>query len=389
MPHASKCSQYDTSIEIPFHPHRICSKHPFTTTIATRDRLFQLNAPNSQGLWLGSSKDEKWSLHIEKCILSTKTLPFETDFENDLICTIREFAVSGARLACAEPVGFVRSESTNTQYGIMGVELFFNLPKHPTPVIYAYHTVTVHANYHIMPDTTQTIQQVTCDADFMGQLTVFLSKGWKLVNICIDITAIADAYKMKASSKTVETIWIFEKEANKLYAEEPEYEGVIIEYLHKVKKGLDNKEVPCKDWRPVIAGMGVSGWELAGIIQTPLLIQSSFTTYTMKLLMVFQRRINPSMQRLIKESCSSVPSTPAGRKKERDIPAGVFGTVRRGSTGEGGSGHAYYHHTLKRYIYGDEPIGNGPVMNGVVPQMKARSEPDVIPPGFKQNCAWT
>jgi hypothetical protein len=74
----------------------------------------------------------------------------------------------------------------------MGVELFFNVPQHPEPTVYAYHAVTVHANYSIMPDTTQTIQQVTCDADFMGQLTAFLSKGWRLVNICIDITAIAE-----------------------------------------------------------------------------------------------------------------------------------------------------------------------------------------------------
>jgi len=39
--------------------------------------------------------------------------------------------------------------------------------------------------------------------------------------------------------------------------------------------------------------MGVSGWELATIIQTPLLTQSSFTTFTMKLLFLFQRRLKP------------------------------------------------------------------------------------------------
>jgi len=37
--------------------------------------------------------------------------------------------------------------------------------------------------------------------------------------------------------------------------------------------------------------MGISGWRLATIIQTPLLVQSSFTTYTMKLLFIFQRRL--------------------------------------------------------------------------------------------------
>lgn len=33
----------------------------------------------------------------------------------------------------------------------------------------------------------------------------------------------------------METIWIFEKEVSKMYDETPRYEGVIIEYLHKVK----------------------------------------------------------------------------------------------------------------------------------------------------------
>ena len=52
-------------------------------------------------------------------------------------------------------------------------------------------------------------------------------------------------------------------------------------------------ETPCRDWRPVIAGMGLSGWELATIVQTPLLIQSSFTTYILKMLFIFQRKLYP------------------------------------------------------------------------------------------------
>lgn len=39
---------------------------------------------------------------------------------------------------------------------------------------------------------------------------------------------------MKATSKAVETIWMFEKEASKLHDHTPQWEGVIIEYLHKV-----------------------------------------------------------------------------------------------------------------------------------------------------------
>ena len=131
-------------------------------------------------------------------------------------------------------------------------------------------------------------------------------------------------------------------------------------------------EVPCKDWRPVIAGMGVSGWELAAIIQTPLLVQSSFTTFTMKLLMVYQRRIHPSMEQLRRLTTSnSVPNTPGEtRSTAKDSggrKGGVFGT-RRSSAG---NAEAYFNHTLRRYVCGDdEPVGNGPVMNGFVPRQR-------------------
>lgn len=170
------------------------------------------------------------------------------------------------------------------------MELFFNIPVHRLPTVFTYHVITVSAHYHIVPDATQTVQQVECSADFLGQLRLFLNRGWNLVDICIDYTAIADAYSMRATSKVVETVWIFEKETSRLFDDTPIFEGVIIEYLHRIEMTLD-KEQPCRDWRPVIAGMGLSGWHLATIVQTPLLVQSSFSTYTMKLLFIFQRRL--------------------------------------------------------------------------------------------------
>ena len=43
------------------------------------------------------------------------------------------------------------------------------------------------------------------------------------------------AYQMKATTKAVEAIWIFEKEARKFNDDTPQWEGVIVEYLHKVR----------------------------------------------------------------------------------------------------------------------------------------------------------
>jgi len=75
---------------------------------------------------------------------------------------------------------------------VNGVELFFNIPVHRLPTVFTYHVITVSAHYHIVPDATQTVQQVECSADFLSQLRLFLNRGWNLVDICIDYTAIAD-----------------------------------------------------------------------------------------------------------------------------------------------------------------------------------------------------
>jgi len=82
------------------------------------------------------------------------------------------------------------------------VELFFNeplVPAHRRVTLYTYHVITVPAHYQIVADATQTVQQVECSTDFLGQLRLFLNRGWKLVDICIDSTAIADGRTMSIS----------------------------------------------------------------------------------------------------------------------------------------------------------------------------------------------
>ncbi len=48
--------------------------------------------------------------------------------------------------------------------------------------------------------------------------------------------SILAAFGMKTSSRLIDSIWIFEKEESLIDNQTPQYEGVIIEYLHKVKK---------------------------------------------------------------------------------------------------------------------------------------------------------
>ena len=43
------------------------------------------------------------------------------------------------------------------------------------------------------------------------------------------------AFGMKSEHSTIDTLWIFEKEVSRLNDTTPQYEGVIVEYLHKIK----------------------------------------------------------------------------------------------------------------------------------------------------------
>ena len=45
------------------------------------------------------------------------------------------------------------------------------------------------------------------------------------------------AFRMKTTMKYIDTLWIFEKEQSSLEDTTPRYEGVVLEYLHKVKVG--------------------------------------------------------------------------------------------------------------------------------------------------------
>ena len=73
----------------------------------------------------------------------------------------------------------------------MGVDLFFNIPRHDNPVIYEYHIINVPVKYFTPAREQHVAQHLECNADWMGQMKLFLDKGWKLVDICMDTTTLA------------------------------------------------------------------------------------------------------------------------------------------------------------------------------------------------------
>lgn len=127
-----------------------------------------------------------------------------------------------------------------------------------------------------------------------------------------------------------------------------------------------DSESPCRDWRPVIAGMGVSGWELASIVQTPLLVQSTFTVYTMKLLFIFQRPLVRALprSRFPPGRSAGFGGSSGSRAADRGLfetgagyPAGAgSGTLRTQQGGRAAGGH----------VHGNSTMSYGPLANGYV-----------------------
>ena len=103
--------------------------------------------------------------------------------------------------------------------------------------------------------------------------------------------------------------------------------------------------------------MGLSGWELATIVQTPLLVQSSFTTYVMKLLFIFQRKLIPSHRKATEDYIKKYQ-----KEQIKKDPLGYFRESGAGSYGTLPSNHGS---TIKETRKGNFPSTPQPPNNRV------------------------
>ena len=143
---------------------------------------------------------------------------------SDIMNKINHHSSKGGRLISLETNGHGITRGINfNMTGGMGVDILFQVPKEPTPPKYVYQVVNV-------PFTvTVTMRQQISHCDWLQSFSSYLNKGWKLVRVFID-----GSREWQGRELTVNSIWFFEKEASKLEDPTPIFEGVIIEYFHKV-----------------------------------------------------------------------------------------------------------------------------------------------------------
>ena len=180
----------------------------------------------------------------------------------------------------------------------MGTDLFFNMPLHPNPIIYTYMAISVPIPLKVSYGAARGID-VVCD--WMGNLSQHLNQGWRLADIYVDdVQQILQQYENNSNhpslfpQMSMNSVWFFEKQLNKLEDPTPLYEGTMIEYHIKAKVGFGSITSDF-DIMQLCQEMGNRGWKLTCVLETPKVISTGFMSVKFAILLFFQRRIiNPT-----------------------------------------------------------------------------------------------
>ena len=177
------------------------------------------------------TRRERGSLMVEKSIMqfmySGMFRRERVADTSDIMQKITHHTSRGGRLMCLQfnCAGLTRGMNFSMDRGI-GVDILFDIPRQPSEAKYAYEAISVPFS------VTATMSHQSSQCDWLGTFLSHLKRGWKLVNVFID-----GSRERNGREFTVNSIWFFEKEVSKLQDLTPIYDGVIIEYIHKVRKG--------------------------------------------------------------------------------------------------------------------------------------------------------
>ena len=172
---------------------------------------------------------DRGSLMVEKSIMHFEYFRSERVADSsDVMKKITHHTSRGGRLMCLEfnGGGVTRGINFRMDRGI-GVDILFEIPRQPTHAKYVYQVINVPFS------VTATMRNQTSHCDWLGTFLSHLKQGWKLVRVFID-----GSRERNGREFTVNSIWFFEKEISKLQDPTPIYEGVIVEYFHKVSELL-------------------------------------------------------------------------------------------------------------------------------------------------------
>lgn len=250
---------------------------------------------------------QQWSLKVLKSVLPSTVFTYglfrlgdskATADTNHIFQTIVNEASNGARLVCVEITGFNSQNvsqpgATSAAAGafggnaamnicffgqspqmILGVDIFMEIPRNPTPTRYVYQCVTIPMKITwLMAMAMGGKWQV--EMDWVGVTSQYLGSGWRLVDTFMDQNNSAfrdNAFFTSKITISQNCIFIFEKEQSKLNDNTPQYEATMVEYNApgKMTGGIGTTTASTNPaWEPILAHLGTFGWELVKILDTP------------------------------------------------------------------------------------------------------------------------
>ncbi|XP_062569892.1 uncharacterized protein LOC134231955 [Saccostrea cucullata] len=263
-----------------------------------------------QGICRKLPEDElpqQWSLKVVKSYLPSKVFTYGvfrmgdakiTADANHIFQTITNEAANGARLLCVEITGFNSQNvkqpgATSAAAGafggqgamnvcffgqspdmILGVDIFFEIPRNPSSDRYVYQCVTIPMKITWTMAMAMGGKWIV-EMDWAGVTSQYLGTGWKLVDVFMDQnnSGFRDGFFTSKITINQNCVFIFEKEQSKLNDNKPVYEATMIEYNapgKMVMGGIGSTTAHFNPaWEPVLEQLGTYGWELVKILDTP------------------------------------------------------------------------------------------------------------------------
>ncbi|XP_076099713.1 uncharacterized protein LOC143069125 [Mytilus galloprovincialis] len=300
-----------------------------STTTLRAQAIFRKNEPKFK-------PDERFSLQVIKSSIESGTFltgvhsmshtSSQTQTQTQhLYQMINDYACRGCRLRCIEITGCYKPPQDLNMYGpqtmgvgsgmaygqghlhsrsrIYGVDLFFEIPQHPSPELYQYQAVPLKltAQLNVSMGFGTPNQNWGLQLDWQGVMNQYLGTGWRLIEVFNDMSADTSSgmtgFGSSSTTSVLNIIFIFEKSQSRLNDNTPMYEGTMVEYQApgSVSAGIGTSTMVIDtNWDNVIENMGNQGWELITILQTPATttkMQFMGASMTSLMWMFFQRQI--------------------------------------------------------------------------------------------------
>ena len=121
-------------------------------------------------------------------------------------------------------------------FSVYGVDLFFEIPQHPSPELYQYQAVPLKliAQLNVSMGFSGPNHTWGLQLDWQGVMNQYLGTGWRLIEVFNDMSSDTSTgmtgFGSRSTTSNLNIIFIFEKSQSRLNDNTPMYDGTMVEY---------------------------------------------------------------------------------------------------------------------------------------------------------------